>query len=392
MQPSSEYQRLFLAAVCKHFHEIGAWPTCGTIDKVLRHHRDLDIEEVIQALDTFMHDSTHVPYSGWNPEQMLVMNVSGLYRCQSEEIYPDIAQELTAFMAIVRLSIERYENGQEEILVTSDEMYDRAGALNSSVVDNAFELVQVESFYSQANVPPSKTGSWSFKVPNSIRKYRNVKTLEDYLAVRHELNARQGPKLVYTGSSAGVHQSRWMKGLLPGYMVIDSTDTEQAGTMGEIRGAADGASAPAEVSHPETTGNAIVPLELVNNTRGYIEKVARQVNKTYEAECYDACAVILRRLIETLIIEVFETRGIADRIKSSDKTYLQFGALINKTLAEKSLGVGRNLTKELPRLKKITDKSAHDRRYNARRSDIDSIRDDARGIVEELINLARWTS
>src|SRR5690348_1804158 len=63
--------------------------------------------------------------------------------------------------------------------------------------------------------------------------------------------------------------------------------------------------------------NAVVPHVLVKGTRGYIERVTTQVNRSYESTCYDACAVMIRRLIETLIIEVFEAKGIADRIKDA---------------------------------------------------------------------------
>src|SRR5712691_6837907 len=49
--------------------------------------------------------------------------------------------------------------------------------------------------------------------------------------------------------------------------------------------------------------------------RSYIEKIVHQINRTYSDSCYDACAVMIRRLVETLIIEVFEHHNIDGRLK-----------------------------------------------------------------------------
>ena len=61
-----------------------------------------------------------------------------------------------------------------------------------------------------------------------------------------------------------------------------------------------------EVGPPEegllATTQTVIMLSLVRGTRGYIEKVSNQINGAYENGWYDACAVMLRRLVETLII------------------------------------------------------------------------------------------
>ena len=92
----------------------------------------------------------------------------------------------------------------------------------------------------------------------------------------------------------------------------------------------------------------------------------------YESTCYDACAVMIRRLIETLIIESFEHYNIADKIKNSNGDFLQLDDQITRTLSESAWNLTRNTKKGLKQLKKIGDLSAHCRRFNARRSDIDS--------------------
>src|SRR5438034_2670528 len=60
----------------------------------------------------------------------------------------------------------------------------------------------------------------------------------------------------------------------------------------------------------------VIASSLVRGTRGYIERVANQANGAYENGWYDACAVMIRRLLETLIIEAFEHGNIAGKIKN----------------------------------------------------------------------------
>lgn len=133
----------------------------------------------------------------------------------------------------------------------------------------------------------------------------------------------------------------------------------------------------------------VLPVNLFRNTRGYLIKIVQQVNRTYEHSCYDACAVMIRRLVEVLIIETFEKHGMESKIKNSstgDFFYLQ--DLVRITLDETAWSLGRNTKQALPKVKNIGDKSAHSRRYNAQRSDIDSILPDLRSISEEFLYIS----
>jgi len=133
----------------------------------------------------------------------------------------------------------------------------------------------------------------------------------------------------------------------------------------------------------------VLPPDLLDSTRVYIQMVGFQVNGCYENGWFDGCAVMMRRLLETLIIECFEAHMLGDAIKdprSGDFMYLS--DLVPLTLAEKSWNLGRNTKRAMPRLKNIGDYSAHSRRFIARRDDIDRLRDDFRITCEELIHIA----
>jgi len=98
---------------------------------------------------------------------------------------------------------------------------------------------------------------------------------------------------------------------------------------------------------------------------------------------------MLRRLIETLLVECFEAHKLESRIKDSSGNYFFLRDLVDRALKEPSWSLGRTARAALPRLKEIGDKSAHSRRYNAHREDIDRIAGDVRDVIQELVALAR---
>ncbi|MBS0410721.1 MAG: DUF4145 domain-containing protein [Proteobacteria bacterium] len=130
-------------------------------------------------------------------------------------------------------------------------------------------------------------------------------------------------------------------------------------------------------------------MSLVRGTRGYIERVAVQANGAYERGWYDACAVMVRRLLETLIIEAFEAHGLSANIKNSSGDFFYLGDLIDLTLANPSWNIGRNCKAAMKKLKDVGDKSAHSRRFIAQRGDLDRLLPDIRVVVQELIFLSK---
>lgn len=132
----------------------------------------------------------------------------------------------------------------------------------------------------------------------------------------------------------------------------------------------------------------VLPRSLVRNTRGYIEKIVNQINGCYENGWFDACSVMMRRLLETLLLECFEHHGLADKVRTPSGEFLYLSGLIDAALSESSWTLGRNTRRALPKLKMLGDRSAHSRRYIARRWDIEQVLDDLRVTTEELLFLA----
>ena len=97
--------------------------------------------------------------------------------------------------------------------------------------------------------------------------------------------------------------------------------------------------------------------------------------------------MLIRRLIETLIIEGYEHLGRPEDIRDSNGYYLMLGDLVGVALGREA-EPWREARAALLDIKKLGDRSAHNRMFNAVKGDLDLIRSGTRVSSEELINVA----
>ncbi len=142
------------------------------------------------------------------------------------------------------------------------------------------------------------------------------------------------------------------------------------------------------IAKPLIKCDAVLPRDLFDNAHGYIKKVVLQLNASYLYSLFDCCAVMCRRLLETLIIETYEAQNKADEIKNHDGHYLMLSGLSKYIQKDKVIHLGQNAIKGLKNFKRLGDLSAHNRRFNARTTDIDQIKSDLRITCEELLHLS----
>jgi hypothetical protein len=145
----------------------------------------------------------------------------------------------------------------------------------------------------------------------------------------------------------------------------------------------------AELDAPESIPNLtssipFIPDDLIE-PRYYIpKKVLWEINRCYEAACYNSCAAMIRRLVENLIILAFEHHELSDKIRK-DGDYLDFSDLIGKAIAEPKLALTRNTKKILPDLKFFGDLGSHNRNALVRKNDLDKLHQATRSAIEELV-------
>jgi len=128
------------------------------------------------------------------------------------------------------------------------------------------------------------------------------------------------------------------------------------------------------------------PSILAQAKRGYISSIGRQMNACYAGGWRDACAVMMRRLLEIGIIEAFEKKGVADKIKDAQGNYYQLSLLVDLALAEPTFTLSRNTKKALPKLRDAGHLSAHGRYFLAAAEDLEKLRKDCRVVLEEFLH------
>jgi len=134
--------------------------------------------------------------------------------------------------------------------------------------------------------------------------------------------------------------------------------------------------------------NNLFPIEMFDDTRGYLQSVANQAITCYDYGLFDASSVMTRKLLETLIIEAFERHKLEAKIKNGQGFYFYLSDLIAELINEKdTFKISRNTLQSLPKLKKLGDMSAHNRRYVAKKPDIENVKDDLRITLEELLHI-----
>jgi len=134
-----------------------------------------------------------------------------------------------------------------------------------------------------------------------------------------------------------------------------------------------------------------LPEPIWKNTRGYIEEVCRELNGSFHHAYYNAAAVMLRRLLETLIIEAYGHLDRETETKDGGGNYLMLSDLAERVCGEKGhkgIDLGRDSKKALKEARSVGNWSAHARRFLAHAGDLTKFQAGMRLLVQELIQIA----
>lgn len=132
---------------------------------------------------------------------------------------------------------------------------------------------------------------------------------------------------------------------------------------------------------------AILDPQSVAGTRSYIEKLVHQINGGYEYGFFDSCAVLCRRLMESLVIEVYLSRGRQAEIQQNG-VFISLDRLLARLKGDGTIAMGRGTPKTMDEVKQIGDTAAHDRTYITQQGDIDDLKTKYRKLISELLVLA----
>lgn len=122
--------------------------------------------------------------------------------------------------------------------------------------------------------------------------------------------------------------------------------------------------------------------------RSFLTKLIKQINHSYASNCYDAAAVLMRRLFEVLLVMSYQNLGIDNEIKdSSGKGYLMLESIVGNAKNNQTLKLSR-IKNEFDTFRMVGNFSAHNITYTAGKKDIDDIKLNYRVMLEELYNKA----
>lgn len=122
--------------------------------------------------------------------------------------------------------------------------------------------------------------------------------------------------------------------------------------------------------------------------RPYLTRLIQQINFTYGKNCFDACAVLMRRLFEVLLVLSYQHKGIEADIIKPDGSHKMLEGIVKDAVQNKALGVPARISKNFDAFREIGNNSAHSITYTAGKLDIDKIARDYRVMMEDLYNRA----
>lgn len=126
--------------------------------------------------------------------------------------------------------------------------------------------------------------------------------------------------------------------------------------------------------------------EILEKMPDYISRLVPQINGTYANEWYEASAMVLRRLAETLVIELYTRRGWQKDVQDpSTNEFLMLKGLIDKLTGDGRLSVQRRTIDGLKKVKELGDTASHDFRIRIRKSHLDNIQSQVQLTCERLV-------
>ena len=142
------------------------------------------------------------------------------------------------------------------------------------------------------------------------------------------------------------------------------------------------------VSAGAPTGTCFIDPEIFKDCPAFIKHLEPQINGCWDRQWYEACAMTIRRLLESLVINLYHRRGWVSDIRSQ-RGYLKLQNLVDKVCGDGRVGLGKKPKEGLAHLKQIGDVAAHDFRVRVRKSDLEQKRTELRLACERLIFIAR---
>lgn len=176
MQSETHTQRFYLQFILKHLREHARWPTHRQLDQIfLEAYPERDIEDVWKSLPPGL--TSHLDI--YQLDQSATLTIPGIYTLE-----PD-APELLLFLQTLQLGVTAHLSQRSSPQMSNETLLQDHPQWSLEDVHRAGLLLLGEPFIWQSFSGPGPSGEWNCSFAREIRRFRNVKTIEEYLAKRN---------------------------------------------------------------------------------------------------------------------------------------------------------------------------------------------------------------
>lgn len=128
----------------------------------------------------------------------------------------------------------------------------------------------------------------------------------------------------------------------------------------------------------------VLPDALFKSLPVNVQSLCKQINASYENNLFDCTAVIMRRLLESLLVLSYQKAGIEAEIMNGNY-HVTLDKIIKNAEQNKTLALSSNTKKDMALFKDLGNYSAHKIWYNCTQGDIKPHILKYRVIIEELM-------
>ena len=130
----------------------------------------------------------------------------------------------------------------------------------------------------------------------------------------------------------------------------------------------------------------ILPNALYDGLSANFQSICKQINASYENNLYDCTAVLMRRLLESLLVLSYQKAGIESEIMDKNCNFhISLDGMIKNATQNSTLALSANTKKDMTLFKDLGNYSAHKIWYNCTQQDIKPHILKYRVVIEELL-------
>ena len=131
---------------------------------------------------------------------------------------------------------------------------------------------------------------------------------------------------------------------------------------------------------------SVLPDALFDKLLPNVQSLCKQINASYENNLFDCTAVMMRRLLESLLVLSYQKAGIEAEITDKSGTHhVSLDKIIKNAEQNVTLALSSNTRKDMALFKDLGNYSAHKIWYNCTQGDIKQHILKYRVIIEELM-------